>query len=177
VALVLGLLLTACASTGSYPRDVFTEMHYQQSYRSQEPPRLAPPRDSVPVTGREIVYTFDEYKTLQVPAAVAAGYDPARASKLYRVNCALCHGAQGKGDGPMRAFLTGFPPADLTGPASQTSTEGELFGFINYGGRIGFAAAQRGIESPSPMPAFSKLLTAEERWLLVLFIKSLAGQP
>ena len=45
---VLGTVALAC-STGSYPVDVFTEMHYQQSYRSQEPPRLMPAEGAVPL--------------------------------------------------------------------------------------------------------------------------------
>lgn len=31
----------------------------------------------------------------------------------YRDNCASCHGASGKGDGPLRSFLV-QPPSDLT---------------------------------------------------------------
>ena len=45
--------LPAFPSTGSSAVLVFTEMHYQPSYRSQEGPRLLPPADSVPVTGKE----------------------------------------------------------------------------------------------------------------------------
>jgi len=43
LALLAGLVATAC-SQGSYPVDIFYEMHYQQSYRSNEPPSLSPPR-------------------------------------------------------------------------------------------------------------------------------------
>lgn len=61
-------------------------------------------------------------KTLQIlllgGAVTAAGLataeeqkDPGR--REYRNSCASCHGAEGKGDGPLRASLQ-KPPSDLT---------------------------------------------------------------
>ena len=40
LALVAALAVVGCTS-GSYPVDIFYEQHYQQSYKSHEPPRLA----------------------------------------------------------------------------------------------------------------------------------------
>ena len=40
-AALAALLLTACEG-GSYAVDIFPEQHYQQSYKSGEPPRLSP---------------------------------------------------------------------------------------------------------------------------------------
>ncbi|SVA68605.1 uncharacterized protein METZ01_LOCUS121459, partial [marine metagenome] len=42
------LITTACAQ-GTYPVDFFPEMHYQDSYHSQQPPRLDIPIGSVPI--------------------------------------------------------------------------------------------------------------------------------
>ena len=46
--------LPAFPRTGSHHIQVFSEMHYSASYRSQEVPRLLPPKASVPITGSEI---------------------------------------------------------------------------------------------------------------------------
>ncbi|MBI4298955.1 MAG: cytochrome c [Chloroflexi bacterium] len=170
-----GVLLVSLASgcvtrSGNYAVEVFTEMHYQPSYRSQEVPRLLPPPDSVPVSGKEIAYDFGEYKTLTVPKTIEQTYNRESASKLYAVNCSMCHGTGGKGDGTMKEFLASLPPADLTAQATQGSAKGEVFGFISHGGRIGFVFAQQGTKSPSPMPTFNKLLTEEERWRLALYV-------
>ena len=35
-------------STGTYPIDIFQEMHYNQTYKAQEPPRLLPPKKLIP---------------------------------------------------------------------------------------------------------------------------------
>jgi len=39
IVTLFGILVVGC-SQGSYPVDIFYEQHYQQSYRSHEPPRL-----------------------------------------------------------------------------------------------------------------------------------------
>ena len=38
----------AACETGAYPVDIFPEMHYQQSYKAQEPDRLDVPVGAVP---------------------------------------------------------------------------------------------------------------------------------
>ena len=47
--------LPAFPETGSNKVQVFTEMHYQPSYRSQEGPRLDVPDSAVPISGKEVV--------------------------------------------------------------------------------------------------------------------------
>ena len=90
------------------------------------------------------------------PAALAA------ARFLYGEKCANCHGDSGKGDGPDAASY--YPsPADLSDAARMSSiTDGEIFYRITNGRR--------------PMPSFKRKLTAEQRWQLVLLIRSLSEQ-
>ena len=169
--------LPAFPETGSHAVLIFSEMHYQPSYKSQEGPRLLPPPDSVPVTGKELHYdTLDEYRGLTAPSRVADSYDPSLAAELFRVNCLMCHGPAMRGDGTIAAMMKkenkGPLPADLTLPLTQDSAEGELFAFISRGGRQGFASIERGRASRSPMPEFRKLLTEEERWALVTYLRS-----
>ena len=171
--------------TGSHAVEMWTEMHFQPSYRVQEGPRILPPEGSVPVTGAEIVpVSFDEYQQL-TPAGSPQPYDDIRAQELYRTNCVVCHGASLTGDGPITLLnrADGTPvynrgpfPADLTADVTKSSTDGELFGFISGGGRQGLSARLRGRHSTSPMPEFRKLLTEQERWELVQFLRSRIGR-
>ena len=46
IAMLFGIVLVGC-SQGTYPVDIFYEQHYQQSYRSHEPPRLIGVADAV----------------------------------------------------------------------------------------------------------------------------------
>ena len=82
------------------------------------------------------------------------------ARDLYRENCVQCHGGMGKGDGPEAARH--YPaPADLTNAKRMSAvTDGELFYQISEGRR--------------PMPAFKTRLTEEQRWQLVLLVRSFA---
>ena len=81
------------------------------------------------------------------------------AKKSVETNCASCHGATGKGDGPAAAALPPPKPANWTVDAVQKQTDGEIFWKISNG---------RGA-----MPPW-KHLPEKERWELVNYIRSLA---
>jgi mono/diheme cytochrome c family protein len=80
---------------------------------------------------------------------------------FYNDHCERCHGKTGKGDGPdSTKFSTS--PGDLTDFSRMTEqSDGELFYKISEGRR--------------PMPEFKTKLTEEQRWQLVLLMRSLAG--
>lgn len=165
--------LPVVPETGSHKVMVFSEMHYQPKFDSQDVPRLLPPLDSVPVTGREIQYvSLEEYRAATIPEAFTQGYDRSHAAEVYRVNCQVCHGASLAGDGPVVPYMTrGVVPANLNSDATQNSTDGEIFAFIGEGGRQGYALIEAGQPSNSPMPAFKYLLSEEDRWALVKYLR------
>ncbi len=173
--LVVGLFTLALAgcSRGSYPLDFFNEMHYQQSYRTQEPLTTSAPADSVPTTGREVDVDISQAGTLRNPLPNDAATS-ALGARLYRVNCAVCHGETGQGDGPLANQLkeAGYlaPPSNLTsqGPTKGKS-DGELFILVTKG----FAGAYGLPEGRFVMPPFGKLLTAHERWAIVQYMRDL----
>ena len=87
----------------------------------------------------------------------------ATAKKIYDDRCANCHGDTGKGDGP-DALMYDPAPSDLTDPAKTNKrTDGELFYQITEGRK--------------PMPSYKKKLTDEQRWQLVLLVRSLVSHP
>ena len=177
--------LPAFPETGANAVQIFTEMHYQPSYRAQEGPRILPPTDSVPQTGKEASYSsLEAYQDLEVPRELVRSYDPASAQHLFTVNCVVCHGPTLRGSEEQqdsaRAKILNFElsgplPANLTAAATKGASDGELFGFISGGGRQGLSAVLRGRESASPMPEFGLLLTVEDRWALVQYLRSQIG--
>ena len=188
--------LPVLMQTGSHAVEMYTEMHFQPSYRVQEGPRILPPPDSVPVTGREIEYdTAEEYAALEVPSEIAVDAGAlARARKVYDVNCLVCHGSNLRGeDGdasilPYLANASGARPRNLVdvkldgdgeqikGAASDDTTDGEIYAWIAYGGQAGFASALRDRDTTSWMPQFINLLSEEERWELVMLIRAEQGR-
>ena len=80
------------------------------------------------------------------------------AKTIYSDKCANCHGDTGKGDGS-DAMMYDPAPADLTDAAKMSKvTDGEIFYQISEGRK--------------PMPSFKKKLTEEQRWQLVLLVRS-----
>ena len=167
--------------TGSHAVQIFSEMHYSPSYRSQEVPRILPPEGSVPVTGAEVkIFDIEALKSLSIQDHVA-NYDGSQAAKIYTVNCQVCHGQSLQGDGPITTLnsargdgskaYSGAAPVNLISERVDDLSDGEIFGYITWGGRPGLAAAGRGKESTAIMPQFGYLLTEEQRWQLVQYIR------
>ncbi len=79
----------------------------------------------------------------------------ARGERLYRANCAICHGIDGAGDGP----LITFPQAGPLANAIRTSSDGDL----SYRIAVGVAG--------TPMPAFAGVLSRDDRWHLLNYLR------
>lgn len=162
--LILLIVASGCSGNKTYPFDIFQEMHYQASKRAQEPPRRMPPSDSVPISGKEVQLSAEQLRTLENPVARTQP-NLERGETLYQTNCAMCHGQRGRGDGPVaqkfQSANATTVPANLTLPATQAKTPGQIWGIITSGGLN--------------MPPFRDLLTVDERWLLVQYIKERLG--
>ena len=148
---IVGLVAAGC-SQGAYPLDIFYEMHYQPSYKAHEPPRLSPPASAVPWYG----------STPPQPTSFAGS-----GKHLFEVNCVMCHGAEGQGNGPVLArmgveygYVTTDAPLlnpNLTSEAAtgldRTALRGVLTGGVNV------------------MPNFSKLLTGDQIELVLDYVQ------
>jgi len=164
------ILATACVQeSGTYPIEIFTEMHYSQSYRSQEIPRLPGVKSAVAYNGQG--NTQDVLNVL--PANEAHPYDARAGAELYRVNCSVCHGLGGTGDGPAAAHITspnsawasdtGTPygaPPNLQNSRTRLN-EDAMFGLVSNGILV--------------MPRFGPLLSEAEIWDVVRYIIDTSG--
>jgi len=63
---------------------------------------------------------------------VEAAGDSSKGKPIYEKHCMVCHGPQGKGDGPT-GMLIKPPAADFTSEASKKKSEAELRGAIENG--------------------------------------------
>ncbi len=157
-------ILAACSSTNTYPIDYFAEMHYQESYRTYEPPRFMAPESAVPVEGRAPAYTNEELAQLENPveadeASVSFGQN------VFNTNCQACHGEQGNGDGPMAAQFETYGarlPADLTSERLVGVPDSYLYTVVTNG-------------LPPFMPPFGDLIPGDEIWHLINYIRELQG--
>ncbi|CAN7410486.1 c-type cytochrome [Variovorax paradoxus] len=89
---------------------------------------------------------------------------------LYQQNCVACHGADGKGEGPLAASLAVSPP-DLSGPLLWRRADGDLLWRILHGTRD----VQQG--GRPTMPGFAGKLGEADAWALADYMKAQgAGQ-
>ena len=148
-AIVLTLAAFGCSS-GAYPVDFFYEMHYQESWGSQEPPRLTPPEAAVA--------WFDPIEPL---------FDGAQ---LFATNCSMCHGLDGAGDGNVLRIMESRyeyepkVPPDLT--AVQASLDdATILDYINNGIQVEGKV--------TVMPPFRKLLSPHEIGMILGHVRTL----
>ena len=78
--------------------------------------------------------------------------------KYYQINCAVCHGDAGGGDGP--ATKLGIPGISLVTDITRGRTDGYIFGMIRNG---------RGL-----MPSYNRI-EDPDRWDVVNYVRGLQG--
>jgi mono/diheme cytochrome c family protein len=132
-------------------------MGVQPSYGNMEEPLPVPAR-SIPVEGPANIPGFGAPDN-PVPADAVS---VARGAQLFAINCVMCHGTIGLGNGQLVALLAN-KPANLTLPITQTKSDSALFLIISNG------VAGR-------MPAMNENLTVRERWDVINFLRTLTAQ-
>jgi len=145
--------------TNTYPVEIFSEMHYSQAYKSQEPPRLKPAKSSV-------VFQKSSDETLIISKNKII-YNEQSAKNLYRVNCSMCHGINLDGNGSVAKYITSnnsIDPYEKSPPNLIESAKSNTY--PNMKSMVRFIEdAGRG-----PMPKYSKLLHESEIHEIVSYI-------
>jgi mono/diheme cytochrome c family protein len=138
-------------------------MEIQPSYRSMEYP-LPLPAGSVPIQGAAYIPGAGD----PVNPVPADEQSLQRGQELYALNCGICHGALGKGDGSVAGTLK-RKPADLTAAHVIELTDGGIFTVISNGLKpvAGFKGG---------MPALRENLSVGDRWDVVNYLRSLQGK-
>jgi mono/diheme cytochrome c family protein len=86
----------------------------------------------------------------------------AKGKALYEIYCLVCHGEQGKGDGPISSKIP--PPPSYKSERLLAYPPGRIFHVITMGA--------------NKMPSYAVQLVPEERWLVITYVRSqLQGLP
>jgi len=80
---------------------------------------------------------------------------------VYAAQCLSCHGPVGHGDGPAAKDLNP-KPRNLSDTAIQEQTDGSMFWKIT--------------EGKKPMPTFGALISEDDRWNVINFVRTLAAK-
>lgn len=158
------VLLCSFGSAWGFPWD--KDMVDQPSVKPQET-EVREVANTVPSTGKEAMPVpadlaevvrarLEAGRTMTNPA-VADEKSIARGKQVYDIHCFVCHGAGGKGDGPVgKKFVP--PPMDLTTDYVRLQAEGQVFYTITHGGVA--------------MPFYRDAIKAIDRWHVINYMKS-----
>lgn len=149
-----GLLVLGVSLAHGWPWS--DDMDKQPSVRPQEAPLLPPP-GTVPRQGQE-----PRMDRVRAGERLRNPVEPTPASlengkRLFLVYCALCHGPDAKGGGPVAAKFV--PPPDLTLELFRQRPDGFIYATIRDGGAL--------------MPAQGEALAPRERWDVVNYLRNL----
>ncbi len=93
------------------------------------------------------------------PLPPLAGKDSLEAARLFNINCAICHGAAGQGNGPLSTSGKIGAIANLTLPVYIDMADGTMYHSIHYG--------------KNNMGSYASQLSRQQRWELVHYIRTL----
>lgn len=134
-----------------------TNMADQDSVAYLQGPRRGAPGGSVSIQGPALI--AGQPASLPVPSSDDSLQ---RGSVLFDINCAMCHGTGGQGDGPLSGFFSP-PPANLRGDELKALNDEEIYLVITQG--FGH------------MPSLAENLDPVERWDVVNYVRSLQEGP
>lgn len=136
--------------------------------RPESLPSRGNPQFSVPIYGTTVAAFFisnqptpgalDSLALLPNPTPVSDS-SLANGRRHFQINCAVCHGPAGAGDGPVTKF--GLPAPSLLTDITKNRSDGYLYGIIRNG---------RGL-----MPTYNRIEDMD-RWDVVNYLRGLQGR-
>lgn len=106
-----------------------------------------------------------EYKGRENPLE-ATEENIKRGKELYRAQCSMCHGQEGRGDTPAGRSLTPQASDLPIIMGMPEATDGYLFWAISEGG----------IPLKTPMIPFKNTFSEEDRWKIILYEKTFKAE-
>ncbi len=134
-------------------------MWVQPSVDPYEKPVLYPKksltRKAPPEMPREEIEAIEKSPVEPTPESVERG------AELFSYNCVSCHGEKGLGDGLIITKGHGFYPVNLNAPATVARTDGYIYAYIMYGGKV-------------MMPAYAENMPLQpDAWHVVNYVRHL----
>jgi len=140
-----------------------TDMMYQPSIKPYEEPL---PYPDLSITNKGIrvdpIIPREMFEEMTVNPVSPDKASLEKGEVVFKNFCAPCHGPEGKGDGPI--IKKGFYPVNLTAPLTQGRTDGYIYAYIRFGGKV-------------MMPSYRESIGEQDAWKVVNYVRKLQGKP
>ncbi len=157
---VLAISITTVSFSSAHSLPWSWDMWSQDAIQPYEEPVIYP-RDSISTEGQKTRLENREVVELIKKGPIPATAESvSRGEKLFGQHCAVCHGPAGAGDGIIIKKGLGFYPVNLTTAAVKQRTDGYIYAYIRYGGKV-------------MMPAYGDSIFEEDSWNVVNYIRNL----
>jgi mono/diheme cytochrome c family protein len=120
----------------------------------EAPLLLPPPPDSA---------AYVQSAAIKNPLPPLSSTDSLEAARLFNINCAICHGADGKADGPIAKSGKLGGIKDLTSNDVVKLADGTIFYSISYG--------------KNNMGSYASQLSRKQRWMVIQYVRSIQPKP
>lgn len=139
-----------------------TDMMYQPSIKPYQEP-LPYPDLSISTKGIRVdpIIPRETFEEMTVNPVSPDKASLENGERLFKNFCAVCHGPEGKGDGPV--IKKGFYPVNLTALLTQERTDGFLYAYIRFGGKV-------------MMPSYRESISEHNAWDIVNYVRKLQGK-
>ena len=97
------------------------------------------------------------------PQPILSKAEITETGRLFNINCAICHGIEGKANGPLAVSGKIGGVANLTADAYIKMADGTMFHSIYYG--------------KNNMGSYASQLSRKQRWNIVHYIRTLQPKP
>ena len=132
-----------------------SDMSRSRAVPPQTTGTLLPPANAMAIGHPRILDRIDADGRLTNP--IPASPDVLKQGRaLFDTYCAVCHGANGAGEGPVSQYFSGIP--NLSAPAIQGYSDGLIYSIIREGG--------------FSMPGYAETLSVSERWAVVHAVRA-----
>lgn len=152
---ILTLILFVSASVKVFGLPWNYDMWKQKSIKPYEMPMVYP-KGTVTIDGKTNPGDRTVIEAITSNQLDASKLDVKVGEVLFMTNCAVCHGVNADGNGPV--IKKGFYPVNLKIQAVKNRTDGYLFAYIRYGGKV-------------MMPSYRENMSEEQAWQVVNYIR------
>lgn len=115
--------------------------------------------EEMPYSGKNDSTDYRLSANLKNPIKDMSIIEMPEAQRLYQINCAICHGDKGTGNGPLAASGKIGGVANFTLPVYVAMADGTMFHSITHGRNL--------------MGSYASQLDRRQRWMVINYIRTL----